>query len=265
MVKLTKQPEKKQFCGIGLKHYVRGVPTLLKMNRGIGIILFAMACAPQNASTSVSSAPNALSRSEQSAGWKLLFDGSTLNSWRGYNRRDVPDNWSAANGILQVAAGKEGDIITREMFRNFDFMVDWKVDPGANSGIMYRGLETEDYIWRTALEMQILDDARHNDGKLPLTSAGSLFAVYPAPRGVVKPAGEWNTARVLVNGNHVEHWLNGIRLFEYELGSPDFNARVAASKFKSMPKYGKSPAGYIGLQAHGDHVEFRNIKIKVLP
>ncbi len=223
-----------------------------------------LACTPAM-SSNPNLPPNTLSRSESANGWRLLFDGKTLNGWRGYKLSDVPDNWTVANGIISVAAGKEGDLITREMYRNFDLMVDWKVDPGANSGIMYRGTETGDYIWRTALEMQILDDARHSDGKLPITSAGSLFDVYPAPRGVVRPAGEWNSARIVVNGNHVEHWLNGTRLFTYELGSDDFNAHVAASKFKTMPNYGKAPEGYIGLQAHGDHVEFRNIKIKVLP
>ena len=235
------------------------------MNRGFALVLLALACAPQNSGTTVSASPNSLTRAEDSAGWKLLFDGTTTTGWRGYRSQTVPDNWSVSNGVLQVAAGKEGDLITRDQYRNFDLMLDWKVDPGANSGIMYRGLETEDYIWRTALEMQILDDARHSDGKNPLTSAGSLFALYPAPRGVVKAAGEWNTARLLVQGNHVEHWLNGTRLFEYELGSDDFRARVAASKFKSMPNFGKAPSGYIGLQAHGDHVEFRNIKIRTLP
>ena len=238
------------------------------MNRGFGLVLLALACAPQNSETTVSASPNSLSRAEDSSGWKLLFDGRTTNGWRGYKRQDVPDNWSVADGVLQVAAGKSGDIITRDQYHNFDLMLDWKIAPGGNSGVMYRSLETEDYIWRTALEMQILDDARHSDGKDPLTSAGSMFAVYPAPRGIVKPAGEWNTARLLVQGNHVEHWLNGTKLLEYELGSEDFKARVAASKFKTMPNFGKAATGYIGLQAHGgpnDHVEFRNIKIRVLP
>ncbi|MEO7367765.1 MAG: DUF1080 domain-containing protein, partial [Gemmatimonadaceae bacterium] len=113
--------------------------------------------------------------------------------------------------------------------------------------------------------MQILDDARHSDGKLTITSAGSDFAIYPAPRGVVHPAGTWNSARIVVQGNHVEHWLNGTKLFEYEIGGPDWLARVAASKFKSMPNYGKASGGYIALQDHGDKVEFKNVRIKVLP
>lgn len=212
---------------------------------------------------------NGLSSAEARDGWRLLFDGKTFDGWRGYRTQDVPASWRILNGVIVVdskaTGGPEVDLITKDMYRNFDFMVDWKVAPGANSGIMYRGTEVGDYIWRSALEMQILDDERHSDGKSPLTSAGSLFAVYPAPRGVVHPAGVWNTARILVNGNHVEHWLNGVKLFEYELGSPDFLARVDQSKFKTMPNYGKAPDGYIGLQNHGDHVEFRNIKIKVLP
>jgi hypothetical protein len=113
--------------------------------------------------------------------------------------------------------------------------------------------------------MQVLDDARHNDGKSPLTSAGSNFALHPAPRGAVKPAGEWNAVRLLVNGNHVEHWLNGTKVVEYELGSPEWKQLVSNSKFKEWPEYGQAAEGYIGLQDHGDAVAFRNIKIRILP
>jgi hypothetical protein len=111
--------------------------------------------------------------------------------------------------------------------------------------------------------MQVLDDAHHRDGRDPLTSAGADYALYPAPRGVVRPAGEWNQARIVVQGDHVEHWLNGQKLLEYTLGSPDWTARVAASKFSGWKAYGKAARGHIGLQDHGDEVWYRDIKIRV--
>ena len=201
-------------------------------------------------------------------GWKPLFDGKTTNGWHNYKKTTVGPGWLIANGILSRTADTTvaaGDILTNDKYRNFDLALDWRISEGGNSGIMYRATEDNDYIWQSGPEMQILDDARHSDGKLTITSAGSAFAIYPAPRGVVHPANEWNSARIVIRGNHVEHWLNGTKLFEYELGSADWMAKVAASKFKSMPNYGKSPDGYIGLQDHGDKVEFRNIRIKVLP
>ncbi len=208
---------------------------------------------------------NALSAKQQKDGWRLLFDGSTTNGWRGFKAPSPGPGWKVIDGLLTRAADGAGDIITRDKYRNFDFMLDWRIAEGGNSGIMYRATEDNAYIWYSAPEMQILDDARHNDGKLPLTSAGSVFALYPAPRGVVRPAGEWNSARILVNGNHVEHWLNGAKMLEYDFGSDDWNTRVASSKFKTLLNFGKASEGHIGLQDHGDKVEFRNIRIKVLP
>jgi hypothetical protein len=113
--------------------------------------------------------------------------------------------------------------------------------------------------------MQVLDDAGHPDGKSPLTSAGADYALYPAPLGVVRPAGEWNDVGLIVRGNHVEHWLNGTKVVDYELGSPDWEQRVKASKFAEWPTYGRAASGHIALQDHGDWVAYRNIKIRVLP
>jgi hypothetical protein len=208
---------------------------------------------------------NSLSVNEQQAGWKLLFDGKTTNGWRNYKKQTVGPGWTIVDGILTRSGDDAGDLLTVDKYRNFDLALDWRIGEGGNSGILYRGTEDNEYIWQSAPEMQILDDARHSDGKLLETSAGSDFGLYPAPRGVVHPAGEWNSSRIVVNGNHVEHWLNGQKLFEYELGSPDWQARVAKSKFSTMPNYGKASEGYIALQDHGDKVEFRNIRIKVLP
>ncbi len=222
------------------------------------------ACATSNGSMTEQPV-NTLSQAQQAEGWKLLFDGKTTTGWRNYRKQTVGSGWSVVDGILTRSGQDAGDIITDEQYRNFDLVLDWRVAAGGNSGIFYRGTQEGDYIWQSAPEMQVLDDERHADGKSPLTSAGSVFALYEAPRGVVKPAGEWNTARVVINGSRVEHWLNGTRLLEYELGSDEWKARAGASKFKSMPLYGKAAEGYIGLQDHGDKVEFRNIRIRVLP
>src|SRR6202022_3657427 len=130
--------------------------------------------------------------------------------------------------------------------------------------IIYRIDDSDEKTYMTGPEMQVLDDARHADGQSRLTSAGAAYGLYAAPVGVVKPAGEWNSVRLLVNGNHVEHWLNGTKVVEYELLSPDWEAKVQASKFKEWPGYGRAKSGRIGLQDHGDTVAFRNIRIRVL-
>lgn len=225
-------------------------------------VLFS-ACVSTQQTVSYEVVPlNAMTPAEQAAGWRLLFDGITTKGWRGYMKADMPAGWSVVNGEL-TRTGSGGDIVTTEKFRDFELVLDWKIAPGGNSGVFYRGLEGADAIYYTAPEMQVLDDAAHADGKSPLTSAGSNFGLYTAKRGVVKPAGEWNMARLIVSGNHVEHWLNGVKLVDYELGSTEWKARVAGSKFAQWPDYGKAPEGHIGLQDHGDRVAFRNIKIRV--
>jgi hypothetical protein len=210
-------------------------------------------------------AVNALSSSERDSGWRLLFDGRTTAGWRAYDRPEMPGGWQVVDGALTRAARGGGDIITSESFRNFDLSLDWKLQPGGNSGIFYRAALGSDAIYFSAPEMQVLDDSAHADGRSELTSAGAVYGLYPARRGIVRPVGEWNTARILVNGNHVEHWLNGQQIAAYELGSEDWRRRVNSSKFKAWREYGQAAEGYIGLQDHGDWVAFRNIKIRVLP
>jgi len=207
---------------------------------------------------------NTLTAAERAAGWRLLFDGRTTDGWRGFKMNSMPDGWKVVDGALtRVAAA--GDILTTQKFKNFELDLEWKISEGGNSGVFYRGSEDEDAIYWTAPEMQVLDDARHPDGKSRLTAAGSDYALYEAPAGIVKPAGQWNQVRLIVNGRHVEHWLNGVRLLQYEFYSPDWEMRVRDSKFAAHPKYGRNGDGYIGLQDHGDWVAFRNIKIHVLP
>ncbi|HEY0241499.1 MAG TPA: DUF1080 domain-containing protein [Gemmatimonadaceae bacterium] len=223
------------------------------------------ACQSANGGSAADTSMKPSTTAEQQNEWRSLFDGKTTSGWRSYRKESVGPGWTAVNGVLTRSGEGAGDIITTERFANFELALDWRVSEGGNSGIFYRATEDNDYIWQSAPEMQVLDDAKHSDGKSPLTSAGSNFALYPAPRGVVRPAGEWNSARLVVNGNHVEHWLNGQKLLEYELGSAEWADRVAKSKFSTMPNYGKASEGHIGLQDHGDLVEFRDIRIKVLP
>jgi hypothetical protein len=211
-----------------------------------------------------STTPNSLSDAEKAAGWRLLFDGTTTAGWRNYGKPTISDGWTVQAGAL-TRTGAAGDIISNDEFKNFELTIDWKIEPGGNSGIFYRASEDSDAIYWNAPEMQVLDDAKHPDGQSRLRSAGAAYDLYPAPAGHVNPGGQWNTARLIVNGNHVEHWLNGFKLLEYELGSPDWNSKVAGSKFAPHPHFGKNAQGHIGLQDHGNVVAFRNIKIRVLP
>lgn len=221
------------------------------------IALLAGVCAVQGVQ-------NTLTPSERSAGFQLLFDGRSTAGWRGFKQDAAPAGWQVKNGeLVRVAPG--GDLLTAEEFANFELTLEWNVAPGGNSGIFFHVTDQGGAVYETGPEMQVLDDVRHQDGRSRLTAAGSNFALHAAPAGVAKPAGEWNRIRLLVNGHHVEHWLNGQKVVEYELGSPEWEALVKASKFAQWPGYGRAPKGRIALQDHGDRVAYRNIKIRVLP
>ena len=204
---------------------------------------------------------NRLNATERAAGWQLLFDGNSLTGWRGYNSESMPTGWSAENGML-IRTGPGGDIITEQQFADFELSLEWLVGPSGNSGVLFRAVEGQEEVYHSAPEMQILDDAGHADGRSPLTSAGSNYGLHGVPRGIVKSAGEWNTSRIVVVNNQVEHWLNGDKVVEYELGSADWAQRVANSKFAQWPAYGRASRGHIGIQDHGDRVSFRNLKIR---
>ena len=234
-------------------------------------LLAVVACAraepaveEDDAEASVQEAANTLTAPERSEGWRLLFDGKTTNGWRGYKQQTMPSGWEIVDGAL-TRTGTTTDIITNEQFTNFELALEWRVVPGANSGIFFRAVEGEGAIYEYAPEVQVLDDAGHPDGGSELTSAGSNFALHPTRRGIVKPAGQWNAVRLRVDGNHVQHWLNGDLVVDYELGSADWKQRVARSKFAAWPQYGLAPRGHIGLQEHGAEVAFRSIKLRELP
>ncbi|MGQ0701675.1 MAG: 3-keto-disaccharide hydrolase [Gemmatimonadales bacterium] len=245
---------------------------LVAIGRVMGLVGFAAAVVgcrpsqPEGGAVPMASAPagaNALTPDEQRAGWRLLFDGRTSTGWRSYSRDSLPAGWQAVDGGL-TRVGPGGDIITREPFRDFELSLEWMVKPGGNSGIFYRVALGSEFMYYSGPEMQVLDDAAHRDGVSPLTSAGAVYGLYPAPRGLVRPAGQWNTARIVVRGSQVEHWLNGQHIASYELGSADWTRRVRESKFAQWPEYGKAAEGHIGLQDHGDWVAYRNIKIREL-
>jgi len=196
--------------------------------------------------------------------WRSLFDGRTTAGWRGFRVDTVPGGWQVADGAL-TRVGGGGDIITADQFANFELELEWNVEPGGNSGIMFRVTEDSDATYKSGPEMQVLDDAAHRDGLSRLTAAGANYGLHPAPAGVVKPAGEWNAVRLVVNGAHVEHWLNGVKVVEYDLWTPAWEAKVAATKFAQWPGYGRARRGHIALQDHGDRVAYRSIRIRVLP
>jgi len=194
---------------------------------------------------------------------QLLFDGKTTAGWRAYKGTACPDGWQVVDGAL-MRVREAGDIVTVDEYQDFVLEFEWKVAQGANSGVMFHVTEDHDYPWETGPEYQILDNKAHKDGLDPRTSAGSNYAMDAPTADVTRPAGEWNQARIIVRGPHVEHWLNGQKIVEYELWTPDWERRVSECKWKDRPDYGRRKSGHIALQDHGDPVAFRNLRIQRL-
>jgi hypothetical protein len=196
--------------------------------------------------------------------WHALLSSDSAPELRGWQAPGLPAGWRIANGVLSKS-GSVDDLVTNSDYRDFELALDWKIGKGGNSGVFYRGTREYDHIYWSAPEYQLLDDANAPDGASRLTSAAAAYALYGAPAGVLKPNGHWNTTRILVKGHHVEHWLNGRMVVEYELGSADWRAKVGASKFNEYPHYGLAVAGMIGIQ--GDHpgeLAIRRLRIREL-
>jgi Domain of Unknown Function (DUF1080) len=195
--------------------------------------------------------------------WKPLFDGKSLAGWRSLKSETPGVGWKAVDGVL-TTSGKAGDLVTTAEFADFELSAEWKIAEGANSGIIYRVGLGEEATYHTGPEYQLLDNAKAADNKLANHLAGSLYDLVAASKDVTKPVGEWNVTRIVVRGWHVEHWLNGVKLLETDLGTPEGKAVVAGSKFKAMPKFATLSRGHIALQDHGDVISFRNILIREL-
>ncbi|HPR33275.1 MAG TPA: DUF1080 domain-containing protein [Prolixibacteraceae bacterium] len=223
--------------------------------------------------------PNQLTKEEKAEGWQLLFDGKTTDGWRNYGKETFPNGWiidgdalmCQGSGRGEAGAKEGGDILYNKKFSNFHLKMEWKISEGGNSGIFYLGQETPefDFIWKTAPEMQVLDNAKHPDallGKDGNRQAGSLYDLIPAKPQNTKPAGEWNSAEIICFKGTVVHKQNGETVLEYHLWTPEWNELVAGSKFPELnPTWADvASEGYIGLQDHGDDVWYRNIKIKEL-
>jgi Domain of Unknown Function (DUF1080) len=196
--------------------------------------------------------------------WRALLLEDSAPAWRGWEAPGLPAGWHVGGGVLSKD-GDVDDLVTTQSFGDFELELEWKIGKGGNSGIFYRGTREYDHIYWSAPEYQLLDDDNTPDGKSRLTAAGAAYALYGAPAGVVLPYDHWNRTRLVVKGRHVEHWLNGRKVVEYELQSADWKTRVASSKFAAYPAYGMATSGLIGLQ--GDHpgaLAVRGIRVREL-
>ena len=215
---------------------------------------------------------NTLSDKEKKAGWRLLFDGKTTAGWRGYRSQTMPASWKVENGSLlsrPQESESRGDIITLDQYDDFELVLEWKMTRGNNSGVIYRATEEHNNVWESGPEFQILDNAGHLDGLNPLASAGACYAVFAPAKDVTRPIGQWNQTRIVARGKHVEHWLNGEKLLEYDIGSRRWQAHVKTSKFfltaYGQGNWGRALKGHIALQDYGGAIEFRNIKLRPIP
>jgi hypothetical protein len=194
--------------------------------------------------------------------WRSLFDGKSLDAWRTYQSAGPPEKWEIKDGVL-MKDGNASDLVSKDEFGDFELQLEWRIGEAGNSGIFYRGSEDEEAIYWTGPEYQLLDDIKARDNRTRNHCAGSVYDLYDAPEGHLKPVGEWNATRIVAKGAHVEHWLNGFKMVEYELWSPDWEKHVAASKFKDWPKYGRIKKGHFGIQGnHPGALALRNIRVR---
>ena len=200
---------------------------------------------------------------ERHDGWRALFDGKTTAGWRGFRQRSMPAGWQAIDETL-TRVGQGGDIVTVDEFGDFELELEWNIPRNGNTGVFYRVTEGDDVMWHTAPEYQIIDNAYDREPLKPVQLAGANYDMHPPLRDVTRAVGSWNQTRLVVRGAHVEHWLNGVKVVEYELWTPDWERRVRASKFKDYPNYARARRGHIGLQDHDARVAFRRIRIREL-
>lgn len=208
-------------------------------------------------------------QADESSTWIALFDSTSLAAWRGYQTDALPEGWVVEEGVLKHQSG-EVDLMTKEEFADFDLEFEWRIAPNGNSGVIYRCDESESASYMTGPEYQLVDNASWQLDSRDPHASGALYGLYPDTQSADRPAGEWNTGRIVVRGNHVEHWLNGQQVVSAEIGSPQWKDKVADTKFANWKRFGTLSKGHIALQAHrgqGGKVEpvwFRNIRIRRL-
>lgn len=245
----------------------------------VAVMLLPLSCKKSNSSdestTPSVAAVNTLTEEEKAAGWELLFDGSTLEGWKRYNHDTIGPLWSVKDGAivcdgtgLGEGSSNGGSLLTKKQYGNFELTLDWKISPGGNSGIIYHVVEKPEYQhdYETGPEYQVMDDTGwKGDSLTDKQKAGSNYDMHAAlaDKELMAP-GEWNTARLIYNNGHVEHWLNGKKVVEFDEGTPDFQERYKKSKWVNYPGWNTFKVGSISLQDHGAPVYFRNIKIRSL-
>lgn len=222
----------------------------------IGVILFASCNGPKNATGTAT-------------GYTSLFDGKTLNGWRTYQNKPA-DSWSVKDGVIYCKGSssdksdRRADLITNDVYENFDLKLDWKISPQGNSGIMYMVTEEYPTAYLSGPEYQIIDDVNFPEKLEDWQKTAANYAMHTAPTAHPKPAGQWNHTEIIVNNGHVQHWLNGEKVVEYDLWTDDWKKRKAEGKWKDAPGYGMSKTGHIALQDHGSEAWFKNIELKKL-
>lgn len=209
---------------------------------------------------------NRLSKKEKKQGWILLFDGTTMNGWRAYKNKES-DGWEVKNGELyckEEGVKKRADLITKNMYENYELLIDWKIAPKKNSGIIYMVTEENNASYESGPEYQLIDDLGYPSKLSDKQLSGANYDMHAPTAKVAKPAGEFNQTRIVINKGHVEHWLNGTKVVDYQLWTPEWEQVKANSKWKNVKPYGMSKSGHIALQDHGGGVAFKNIKLKPL-
>ena len=214
-------------------------------------------------------AQNTLTDKEKKEGWTLLFDGKSTGGWHSFNTKTAGPAWKVEDGALTLnseAKDGRGDLVTDKSYENYEFSIEWKISACGNSGVIFNVQEDPKYkaTYVTGPEMQVLDNTCHPDAKIIKHRAGDLYDLISSSKETVKPAGEWNVAKIVSDHGKMQFWLNGEKVVTFTMHDAAWDAMVAASKFKSMPDFGKATAGHLALQDHGNQVWYRNIKIREL-
>lgn len=231
-------------------------------------LLVVVGCGRSGADEAASEPPalNTLTADEEADGWRLLFDGRSTDGWRNFKSDHIGSAWQVEDGALTLTEAGGGDIVTEETFEHFELALEWKIAEGGNSGIFFNVVESEAYnaVFETGPEYQLLDDERAEDNEDPTHRAGANYDLHAPAEDATRPAGQWNTTRIVVRDGRVQHYLNGTEIVDYKLWTDAWREDVAGSKFAAMDGYGQARSGHIALQDHGDRVWFRNIKIRPL-